>query len=132
MNARRLTLTLCLALSWPQGAHSFCGLYVASGNAKLWNQASQVVMVRGVARQWVVVGAYGPPPGFESVTHLTLGVVLKLGGPIGVAAEVVAAYRAPKFLDDTYNRSVRDSVVRVSLCWLSDESFGVLAPVPAY
>ena len=31
---------------WPTSAHSFCGFYVASGDAKLFNKASQVAMVR--------------------------------------------------------------------------------------
>jgi hypothetical protein len=38
-------LLLCAAL-WPSDAHSFCGFYVASGEAKLFNKASQVAMVR--------------------------------------------------------------------------------------
>jgi hypothetical protein len=36
---------LCAAL-WPSAAHSFCGFYVASGDAKLFNHASQVALVR--------------------------------------------------------------------------------------
>jgi hypothetical protein len=39
------SLLVCAAL-WPAAAHSFCGFYVASGDAKLFNQASQVVLVR--------------------------------------------------------------------------------------
>jgi hypothetical protein len=38
-------LALCAAL-WPSVAHSFCGFYVASGDAKLFNHASQVALVR--------------------------------------------------------------------------------------
>jgi len=38
-------LLLCAAL-WPSSAHSFCGFYVASGDAKLFNHASQVALVR--------------------------------------------------------------------------------------
>jgi hypothetical protein len=38
-------LLLCAAL-WPSAAHSFCGFYVASGDAKLFNKASQVALVR--------------------------------------------------------------------------------------
>jgi hypothetical protein len=40
-----LLLPLCVAL-WPSTAHSFCGFYVASGDAKLFNHASQVALVR--------------------------------------------------------------------------------------
>src|SRR5438093_3997882 len=46
---KRLSPVLLLwALStlWPPAAHSFCGFYVASGDAKLFNHASQVVLVR--------------------------------------------------------------------------------------
>ena len=38
-------LLLALAL-WPAAAHAFCGFYVASGDAKLFNHASQVALVR--------------------------------------------------------------------------------------
>jgi len=38
-------LLLCATL-WPASAHSFCGFYVASGDAKLFNKASQVALVR--------------------------------------------------------------------------------------
>src|SRR5262245_4991374 len=38
-------LLLFTALT-PTAAHSFCGFYVASGDAKLFNKASQVVLVR--------------------------------------------------------------------------------------
>ncbi|MGH7732075.1 MAG: DUF2330 domain-containing protein, partial [Candidatus Eiseniibacteriota bacterium] len=38
-------LLLCAAL-WPSAAHGFCGFYVASGDAKLFNKASQVALVR--------------------------------------------------------------------------------------
>jgi len=38
-------LLLCAAL-WPASASSFCGFYVASGDAKLFNRASQVALVR--------------------------------------------------------------------------------------
>ena len=37
---------LLSALLWPAAAHSFCGFYVASGDARLFNHASQVVLVR--------------------------------------------------------------------------------------
>src|SRR5262245_36329458 len=49
MRSHRSTLLpflFLLASLWPQAAHSFCGFYVASGNAKLFNKASQVALVR--------------------------------------------------------------------------------------
>ena len=39
------SLLLCAAL-WPATAHSFCGFYVARGDATLFNHASQVALVR--------------------------------------------------------------------------------------
>lgn len=90
---------------------------------------SQAGMLRVVARQWLVVGAYTPTAGWESMTQVTLGVLLKLGWRLGVAGEYVASLREPRFHDATYDLTVRDGVVRLSLCWLSDESFGVLAPL---
>jgi len=35
-----------LVALWPAAAHSFCGFYVARGDAQLFNHASQVVLVR--------------------------------------------------------------------------------------
>jgi hypothetical protein len=46
---KRLFPSVCLVLSLaltPTAAHSFCGFYVSSGDAKLFNRASQVVLVR--------------------------------------------------------------------------------------
>jgi len=40
-----LSLLLCVTL-WPATAHSFCGFYVARGDAALFNRASQVALVR--------------------------------------------------------------------------------------
>src|SRR6185436_8585972 len=46
---KRLLLSgslLWIALFWADPASSFCGFYVARGDAKLYNKASKVVMVR--------------------------------------------------------------------------------------
>jgi hypothetical protein len=45
MLSRRLAFTLVLALS-AAPAHAFCGFYVAKGDAKIFNRASQVAIVR--------------------------------------------------------------------------------------
>jgi len=45
MTGRPLVFALALFLL-PQPAHSFCGFYVAGGDAKLFNQASRVVLAR--------------------------------------------------------------------------------------
>ena len=46
MKPLRYLCLLALALAWPLPAASFCGFYIASGDAKLFNKASQVVMAR--------------------------------------------------------------------------------------
>jgi hypothetical protein len=46
MRPFRYGCLLALALLWPRPAASFCGFYVASGDAKLFNKASQVVLAR--------------------------------------------------------------------------------------
>src|SRR2546425_6950298 len=46
MKPLRYFCLLALALAWPRPAASFCGFYVASGDAKLFNKASQVVLAR--------------------------------------------------------------------------------------
>jgi len=43
---KRPLLTLLLLATWPVASHAFCGFYVASGDAKLFNKASQVALVR--------------------------------------------------------------------------------------
>src|SRR5262249_24918994 len=46
MKQFRYACLLALALAWPRPAASFCGFYVAAGDAKLYNKASQVVIAR--------------------------------------------------------------------------------------
>src|SRR5207342_994760 len=41
-----LILVLCACIATPRLSHAFCGFYVASGDAKLYNRASQVALVR--------------------------------------------------------------------------------------
>ncbi|MDB5869481.1 MAG: hypothetical protein JWP96_1813, partial [Polaromonas sp.] len=43
---KRLFATLALALSAQAPAHAFCGFYAGKADANLFNEASQVVMVR--------------------------------------------------------------------------------------
>src|SRR5215467_9871977 len=45
MHTRHYALALVLALT-ALPAFSFCGFYVAKGDARLWNKASQVALVR--------------------------------------------------------------------------------------
>jgi len=47
LSRRSLRWSLAILLAtWPAVAHSFCGFYVARGDAQLFNHASQVVLVR--------------------------------------------------------------------------------------
>ena len=43
---KRMSPVLLLLALWPSAARSFCGFYVASGDARLFNHASQVALVR--------------------------------------------------------------------------------------
>ena len=61
---------LCLSTAlWPVRAHSFCGFYVATGDAKLFNQRSQVVLVRDGDRTVLTMGSdfKGEPSEFALV-----------------------------------------------------------------
>jgi hypothetical protein len=49
-------LCLCAALA-PLPAHGFCGFYVATGDAKLFNKSSQVVLVRDGDRTVLTMGS---------------------------------------------------------------------------
>src|SRR5262245_66693252 len=47
LSRRSLRWSLAILIAtWPAVAHSFCGFYVARGDAQLFNHASQVVLVR--------------------------------------------------------------------------------------
>jgi hypothetical protein len=63
-----LVLCLSLALS-PTLARSFCGFYVATGDAKLFNKSSQVVLVRDGDRTVLTMGSdfRGEPSAFALV-----------------------------------------------------------------
>ncbi|MEW6433365.1 MAG: DUF3943 domain-containing protein [Myxococcota bacterium] len=86
--------------------------------------------LRIVARNWFVVGAYTPPSGWESITYLTIGPMVRLLGPVGLGADVVLALRRSEFQDHTFDRSVTGYTARVTLAWLSDWNFGVVDPAP--
>jgi len=61
---------LCLGTAlWPVRAHSFCGFYVATGDAKLFNKSSQVVLVRDGDRTVLTMGSdfKGEPSEFALV-----------------------------------------------------------------
>lgn len=82
--------------------------------------------LRIVARNWFVVGAYTPPSGWESITYLTIGPMVRLLGPVALGADVVMALRRSEFEDHTFDRSVTGFTARVTLSWLSDWQFGAV------
>jgi hypothetical protein len=69
-------VTLCLAVA-PIAAHAFCGFYVAGGGAELFNNATQVVLMREKTRTVLSMeNTYqGPPEDFAMVVPVP--VVLK-------------------------------------------------------
>jgi hypothetical protein len=94
-------LCLCAALS-PAPAHSFCGFYVATGDAKLFNKSSQVVLVRDGDRTVLTMGSdfKGEPSEFALVVPVP--VVLEreqihVGDPKIV--EHLDAYSAPRLVE---------------------------------
>jgi hypothetical protein len=101
---RRLVLgALCLstALS-PIPAHSFCGFYVATGDAKLFNQSSQVVLVRDGDRTVLTMGSdfKGEPAQFALVVPVPTVLErdqIHVGDPRIVAH--LDAYSAPRLVE---------------------------------
>ncbi len=90
-----------LALS-PLPAHSFCGFYVASGDARLYNHASQVAMVRWGNRTVITMASdfKGDPKEFAVVVPVP--VVLEkdqihVGDPALLAH--LESYSAPRLVE---------------------------------
>ena len=96
-----------LALAWAgllsaPAAYSFCGFYVASGNAKLFNKASKVVLVRDEDHTVLTMAAdfKGDPREFALVVPVP--TVLEKGQiHVGNAAAVdhLDAYSAPRLVE---------------------------------
>ena len=95
-------LAAALTVSIVPSAHAFCGFYVASGNAKLFNKASQVVLVRDGDRTVMTLANdfKGEPKEFAMVVPVP--VVLERG-QIHVADRAVIdhldAYSAPRLVE---------------------------------
>ena len=66
------TFILILTLFAATQAHAFCGFYVAKGDTKIFNRASQVVIVRDQDRTVMTMAN-----DFQAVsyTHLTLPTI---------------------------------------------------------
>jgi hypothetical protein len=96
-----LACFLAVALS-ASNAHSFCGFYVARGDAKLFNKASKVVLVRDENRTVLTMSAdfKGDPKEFAMVVPVP--TVLKRGQiHVGEQAAVdhLDAYTAPRLVE---------------------------------
>lgn len=65
----RLLLTLLFVVAWPSAAAAFCGFYVGGGDAKLFNDATQVVLLRHENRTALSMqnNYTGPPQKFAMV-----------------------------------------------------------------
>src|SRR5258708_6313892 len=93
---------LVLGLSLPRSAHSFCGFYVAPGDAKLYNHASQVVLARDGDRTVITMASdfKGEPRDFALVIPVPT-VVVKEQVHVGELALVqrIDAYSAPRLVE---------------------------------
>jgi hypothetical protein len=86
----------------------------------------EVGWFRLVARNWLVVGAYTAPTGWESITYLTAGPLVRFLGPVALGADVVVTLRRSEFEDHTFDRSVSGLTARITLAWVSDWQFGAV------
>jgi hypothetical protein len=99
---RLFPLLLPCAILWPSAAHSFCGFYVASGDAKLFNHASQVALVRDGDRTVLTMANdfRGEPKEFAIV--IPVPTVLEKGQVhVGDRALIdhLDAYSAPRLVE---------------------------------
>jgi len=101
MRGRPLFLALSLCLL-PQAAHSFCGFYVAGGDAKLFNKASQVVLARSGDRTVMTMASDYQGALKEFALVVPVPAVLEKG-QIHVAepglVEQLDAYSAPRLVE---------------------------------
>jgi hypothetical protein len=101
MRGRPLLFALSLCLL-PQAAHSFCGFYVAGGDSKLFNQASQVVLARSGDRTVMTMASDYQGALKEFALVVPVPAVLEKG-QIHVAepglVEQLDAYSAPRLVE---------------------------------
>src|SRR5215467_11141511 len=76
---RSVTIALAIAITAPSAAHAFCGFYVAGGDQKMFNDATQVVLMRQGTRTVLAMqnNYKGPPEAFAMV--IPVPVVLHEG-----------------------------------------------------
>ena len=99
---RFLPLLVCCLFLTPRPAHSFCGFYVAAGNAKLYNHASQVVLARDGDRTVITMASdfKGEPRDFALVIPVPT-VIVKEQVHVGDIRLVqhIDAYSAPRLVE---------------------------------
>ena len=99
---RTLPFLALAAALWPAAAHAFCGFYVASGDAKLFNHASQVALVRDQDRTVITMANdfQGEPKEFAIVVPVPV-VLEKSQIHIGDKAlmDHLDAYSAPRLVE---------------------------------
>lgn len=91
-------------IAWPQAASSFCGFYVASGDAHLFNKASKVVLARDGDRTVLTMSSdyQGEPTQFALVVPVPV-VLEKSQVHVGDAAAIehIDAFSAPRLVEYT-------------------------------
>jgi hypothetical protein len=111
----------------PSGAHAFCGLFVAKGDAKLFNKSSQVVIARdGDRTVMTMVNDYrGDPKEFAIVVPVPT-VLQKDQIHIGNQAIVdhLDAYSAPRLVEYTDPDPCEQRVVVEAMRSLSAQNMG--------
>ena len=93
------------------GAQAFCGFYVAKADAKLFNKASQVVLVRDEDKTVLTMASDYRGELDEFALVVPVPVILERGqinvGDKGLI-EHLDAYSAPRLVEYLRCRSVRD------------------------
>jgi MYXO-CTERM domain-containing protein len=90
MRSAAIPITLALALAAPRSADAFCGFYVSGGDQKMFNDATQVVLMRmGTRTVLSMQNNYkGPPEAFAMVVPVP--VVLHEGDVKTLTKDVFA------------------------------------------
>lgn len=89
----------------------------------IWNDRA---WLRAVGRSWFCVGAYVDPLGWESISYLTAGPMVRIWGPVALGADVTFAARRAQFDDGLFDRNLAGATARLSLNWVSSESLGAV------
>jgi hypothetical protein len=115
MRSAGALVALVVAVLVPRGAAAFCGFYVAGGDQQMFNDATQVVLVRMGARTVLAMqnNYKGPPEAFAMVVPVP--VVLHEGDVKTLTRGVferVERMGAPRLVEYWEQDPCRPSVVR--------------------